>query len=71
MSRAFLKESDDQWLHDVAPTLSALLIYLARENNGIRVYEEKRSIDADGRKVYDMSNGLSYTKDNEGKWRVV
>ena len=71
MSRAFMKESDDQWLHDVAPTLSALLIYLARENNGIRVYEEKRSIDADGREVYDMSNGLSYTKDNEGKWRVV
>jgi hypothetical protein len=66
-----MKESDDQWLHDVAPTLSALLIYLARENNGIRVYEEKRSIDADGREVYDMSNGLSYTKDNEGKWRVV
>lgn len=71
MSRAFMKESDDQWLHDVAPTLSALLIYLARENNGIRVYEEKRSIDADGREVYDMSNGLSYTKDDEGKWRVV
>ena len=71
MSRAFLKESDDQWLHDVAPTLSALLIYLMRENNGIRVYEEKRTIDAGGHEVYDMSNGLSYVKDDAGKWRVV
>jgi hypothetical protein len=46
MSRAFMKESDDQWLHDVAPTVNALLIYLTRENNGIRVYEEKRILDA-------------------------
>ena len=71
MSRAFMKESDDQWLHDVAPTMSALLTFLTRENNGIRVYEEKRSIDSNGREVYDMSNGLTYTKDDEGKWRVA
>jgi len=71
MSRAFMKESDDQWLNDVAPTMSALLVFLTRENNGIRVYEEKRSINPDGREVYDMSNGLSYAKDDEGKWRVV
>jgi hypothetical protein len=71
MSRAFMKEGDDQWLHDVAPTLTALLIYLTRENNGIRVYEEKRSIDRNGREVYAMSNGLSYAKDEQNVWRVV
>ncbi len=71
MSRAFMKESDDQWLHDVAPTMGALLTYLTRENNGIRVFEEKRTIDPDGREVYEMSNGLSYSKDDEGKWCVV
>lgn len=71
MSRAFMKESDDQWLHDVVPTMSALLAYLSRENNNIRVYEEKRFIDDDGREVYEMSNGLSYVKDDENKWRVV
>ena len=71
MSRAFMKESDDQWLSDVAPTVSALLIYLTRENNGIRVFEEKRFIDTAGREVYAMSNGLSYAKDSENKWRVV
>ena len=70
MSRAFMRESDDQWLHDIAPTIGALLIYLTRENNGIRVYEERRFINSAGREVYVMSNGLSYTKDRENKWQV-
>ena len=71
MSQAFMKESDDQWLSDIAPTVSALLIYLTKENNGIRVFEEKRLISPDGREVYVMSNGLSYVKDHEGKWSVA
>ena len=71
MSRAFMKESDDQWLSDVAPTLSALLVYLARENNGISVVEERRTIDADGRETLHMSNGLAYFKDNDGRWSVA
>jgi hypothetical protein len=71
MSRAFMKEGDDQWLTDIAPTMSALLVYLTRENNDIRVYEEKRTIDARGREVFQMSNGLSYSKNDEGKWIVV
>jgi hypothetical protein len=71
MSRAFMRESDDQWLHEVAPTMSALIAYLTRENNGIRVFEEKQSIDSEGREVYEMSNGLSYMKDEGGRWRVV
>ncbi len=71
LSRAFVKESDDQWLHDVAPTVSALLIFLSRENNGIRVYEEKKYIDATGREVFAMSNGLSYVKDDKNTWRVA
>ncbi len=66
-----MKEGDDQWLSDIAPTMSALLVFLTRENNGIRVYEEKKTIDADGREVFHMSNGLSYSKDVEGKWIVV
>ncbi|MBI5471259.1 MAG: hypothetical protein HY961_02835 [Ignavibacteriae bacterium] len=71
MSRAFVRENDDQWLHDVAPTMSALLLFLTRENNGIRVIEERSYLDADGREVHVMSNGLSYAKDAENKWRVV
>ena len=66
-----MKEGDDQWLTDIAPTVSALLVYLTRENNDIRVYEEKRTIDKNGREVIQMSNGLSYSKNDEGKWIVV
>lgn len=71
MSRAFTRESDGQWLHDVAPTLSALLVYLSTENNGIRVIEERRYVDVAGREVYVMSNGLSYYKDADNIWRVA
>ena len=42
MSQAFVRESDDQWLDDVPPTLNALVNFLTRENNGIRVYEKKQ-----------------------------
>jgi hypothetical protein len=71
MSHAFVKEEDDQWLHDVAPTLNALIIYLTRENNGIRVYEKKKYTTKEGKQVHEMSNGLSYAKDDNGKWYVV
>jgi hypothetical protein len=72
MSQAFVRESDEQWLHEVAPTLNALIVYLTRENNGIRVYEQKSYIDSKtNRQVHVMSNGLSYSKDEKGTWYVV
>ena len=72
MSQAFVRESDEQWLHEVAPTMNALIVYLTRENNGIRVYEQKTTIDKKtGREVNHMSNGLSYTKDEEGRWSIA
>jgi hypothetical protein len=52
--------------------MQALLIYLSRENNGIRVYEQQVSIHPKtGREIYHMSNGLSYTKDEEGRWSIA
>ena len=72
MSQAFVRESDEQWLHDIAPTLSALIVYLTRENNGIRVYEKGTHIDKKtNREVHNMSNGLSYAKDENGKWTMM
>ena len=71
MSSAFVKESEEQWLHDIQPTVQALIVYLTRENNGVRVYEKKQSIDSKtGKEVFEMSNGLSYTKDSEGRWEI-
>ena len=71
MSQAFVKESEEQWLHDVSPSLPALIVYLTRENNGVRVYEKKQSVDGKtGKEVFEMSNGFSYTKDKEGRWEI-
>ena len=69
MSQAFVKEEDDQWLHEIPGTINALINYLTRENNGIRVYE-KRKLVKNGVEIYEMSNGLSYSKDADGKWQV-
>lgn len=70
MSQAFVKEEEYQWLHEIPGTIGALINYLSKENNGIRVYE-KRKHSRDGVEVHEMSNGLSYSKDGEGKWQVV
>ena len=70
MSQAFVKEQDDQWLQDVPGTLSALISYLTKENNGIRVYSKKTSVE-NGREIYEMSNGLSYVKDVQGRWEIL
>ena len=72
MSQAFVKESEEQWLHDIQPTLNALIVYLTRENNGIRVYEVKNYISGkDGVAIHQMSNGLSYAKDKDGRWMIA
>ena len=70
MSQAFVREGDAEWLHDVAPTLTALIYYLTRDNNGIRVYE-KESVLLDGKEAHLMSNGFTYALDNERKWTIV
>jgi hypothetical protein len=71
MSQAFVRESEEQWLHDVQPTINALVVYLTKENNGIRVYEISSSMDENNRQVHKMSNGLSYARDNNGKWEII
>ncbi|HET9054398.1 MAG TPA: hypothetical protein VFM90_09505 [Cyclobacteriaceae bacterium] len=70
MSRAFIKENDDQWLEDIPPTQAALIRFLTRENNGIRVYETGTHTADDGSEIVTMSNGLSYSKAS-GRWSVI
>ncbi|MFI5196758.1 MAG: hypothetical protein ACHQD8_06690 [Chitinophagales bacterium] len=72
MSSAFVKESEEQWLHEIAPTLPTLINYLTRENNGIRVYEKASHKDIKtGKLVHEMSNGLSYTVNMDNQWTIV
>ncbi len=70
MSQAFVKESEEQWLHDVPATMNALIVYLTRENNGIRVYEKSSHANAAGNLIHNMSNGLSYYLDKDSKWEI-
>ena len=71
MSRAFVKEGDDQWLPDIAPTMTALVHYLTRQNNGVKVYLKREVPDGKGKSRYEMSDGLTYAVDEAGKWTVV
>lgn len=70
MSQAFIREGEDQWLSDIDPTMNALINFLTRENNGIRVYEKETKKDSAGRPIHLMSNGLAYAKDEKGRWMV-
>lgn len=71
MSQAFMREQDDQWLHDVSPTLPALILYLTRENNGIRASEKRSYFSSEhNRQLYVMSDGLTYGLNDEGKWEI-
>jgi hypothetical protein len=70
MSQAFVKEEDSQWLHDLPPTMTALVNYLTRENNGVRVYEIKASARKDGKELHHMSNGLNYYINENSQWAI-
>ncbi len=70
MSSAFVKEEESEWLWDVAPNVSALLRYLTRDS-GRPVFEKAIHPSKNGRTVHEMSNGLSYTLDDDNKWQVV
>jgi hypothetical protein len=50
--------------------MHALINYLTKENNGIRVYEKKAFVE-NGTEVHEMSNGMKYAKDLEGKWQII
>ena len=71
MSQAFVKDEDPQWLHEIPGTTNALISFLTRENNNIRVYIKETSMLKNGREEYLMSNGLRYSKDDEGRWMVT
>ncbi len=69
MSRAFVKEAEAEWLGDVAPEVPALEQFLTRDY-GERVWL-LRTDTATGRPVHEMSNGLRYALDFDGRWQRV
>ena len=72
MNQPFVTANQEQWLHEIPASITALIYHLTRENNGVRVYEKKMVKDSgSGRDIHVMSNGLSYSKDEQGKWFVI
>lgn len=72
MSQAFMREKEEQWLGDVEPNLNALMRYLTRENNGIRVTEVKSYFDKERQQeVHEMSNGSCYALDDDKRWQII
>ena len=72
MSSAFVRESDDQKLNEVAPNLTALLFYLRRENGGMTIHQNKSYYSQKHKRdVYEMSDGLAYARNDEGKWYII
>jgi peroxiredoxin len=72
MSQAFVKENDDnELLSNVQPSMHALLRYLKRQNNGRDVYRSQFIIDKNGKEVHVMSNGLSYTLNDDNQWQMI
>jgi hypothetical protein len=52
--------------------IEELMIYLTKRNDSIMVYVKKIYINPEnGSKIYEMSNGISYTKNADGEWFVV
>jgi hypothetical protein len=60
MSSAFVKEGEEMWLRDIAPTMDALINYLSREN-GLRIEERKNYYSEELKtEVHKMSDGFEY-----------
>lgn len=68
MSSAFVKEGDDIWLHEIPPTMDALVNFLSRENGGFRIVIKSTSFDEDlNTETFKMSDGFTYAV-VDNKW---
>lgn len=65
-----MREGDAESLEEIRPSVHALCVFLTRENNGVSIVERRQSSDSQGRTLHVMSNGLTYTKDERGRWMV-
>ena len=66
------KEKKGKKIPEKLLCIEELMIYLTKLNDSIMVYVKKIYFDPDtGIKVYEMSNGISYTKDKNGEWYTI
>ena len=66
------KERELNWLPHNPHSVNELVYYLTARNDNIMVYVKRVYINyKNNKKVYEMSNGLSYSKSAEGKWYIL
>ncbi len=71
MSRAFVKESEGEWLGDIAQDVAALERFLTREY-GEKIYLLRTTREAaTNRDILEMSNGNRYALDEDGRWGTI
>lgn len=72
MSQAFVKETDPQWLHEIAPTMRALVLFLTLEYNGKTITENRSYFDPERTiEFHEMSDGLTYFINQAGHWDTL
>ena len=48
------------------------LSFILQENNWMRVYEKNTHVDPESKMtVFEMSNGKSYTHNENGNWKII
>lgn len=72
MNKGFTKQHESPGLHEVPPTLNALVNHLTSLSNVYKVYQKGSFKDPDtGREVHEMSNGRLYIVNDKRQWVVV
>lgn len=71
MSSAFVKESENEQLKDIAPNMASLLIFLKRENGGPVRELHTRFSEKYQKEVHEMSDGLGYMLNDQNQWQVI
>jgi hypothetical protein len=70
MSHAFVKDDDARWLHEIPPTMRALLVFLTNEY-GRPAFEKSSYMDEKREVAYHvMNDGLTYFVNEKGHWET-
>lgn len=64
------EKKEVKWLPESLPTIHELVFYLKKLNDNIMVYVKNIYINLNI-KVYEMSNGSSYSTTEDGKWFII
>jgi hypothetical protein len=72
MNKAYTTQRGGLGLHEIPPTLNALVNHLTGESESYKIFQRGSFKDPDsGKEVHEMSNGQLYTVNDDRKWIMV